>query len=107
MTEFQKLLDAKAKEAGWENFAQVFQKGELTFNVMPIITAAAHRYAEGGKWISVKDKLPDERQQVLCFASGERIFTAICVNRGFLTWDEYEECELVTHWQPLPQPPTI
>ena len=55
-------------------------------------------------WISVEDRLPEEGQKVICYRDTEiaQIFIT--------TWSEtekvYEKWNAVTHWQPLPLPPT-
>ena len=78
-----------------------------------LITAgfiADHLIANGvtvQEWISVKDRLPEEGDIVLCYMEfGEQ---------RIAQWDESENCwagqlidyhkEQVTHWMPLPQPP--
>ena len=59
-------------------------------------------------WISVNDRLPEERKDVLCLfqdKEGER-------NRVEISWIDSVRCFMyedifgkVTHWQPLPEPP--
>ena len=46
------------------------------------------------KWISVEDRLPEERIPVLCFGFGNQVF--IC--NSPLVGE-------ITHWIPLPTPP--
>ena len=59
-------------------------------------------------WISVKDKFPEERRDVLCiFQDKERHRRRIEISwvdsaRCFLFEDIYGQ---VTHWMPLPEPP--
>lgn len=59
-------------------------------------------------WISVTERLPEERLLVLCYISlsppGEiyRDIQKVLSQRGGL-WDDYGSC--VTHWQPLPPAP--
>ena len=69
------------------------------------------------KWISVKDRLPDEEKPYIIYVKGhqgagdEQMIVYwdasrrdFCVGEeGWPIDDEYSE---VTHWQPLPQPPT-
>ena len=54
------------------------------------------------EWISVKDRLPDEKTRVLVFAphSDIKIDTARIIGRMWVRWNEN-----ITHWQPLPEPP--
>jgi hypothetical protein len=56
-------------------------------------------------WISVDDRLPDDLQVVLCAFNRVEVDTAIYSERRFM--DTCCACKryLVTHWQPLPEPP--
>lgn len=71
------------------------------------------------EWISVKDKMPDKRQQVL-FTNGFTVLKGIFVplfsneyrdienvfcgeNGGIFTTENWN----VTHWMPLPNPPSV
>ena len=60
------------------------------------------------QWISVEERLPDEREVVMCWPKAY-------VHPIFCKWDESNLCwdndcwtfgrGLITHWMPLPQPP--
>lgn len=53
------------------------------------------------EWISVKDKLPEDDGHYMCALT----FEIIVIN----TWYEGKwvaDSEYVTHWMPLPEPPT-
>lgn len=54
------------------------------------------------EWISVKDRLPEEKTRVLVFVprSGLKIDTDRIVGRIWVRWNGR-----VTHWMPLPEPP--
>lgn len=57
------------------------------------------------EWISVKDRLPEKRKDVLCCFNGIRKMVEISwmdSTRCFLYEDIYGK---VTHWMPLPEPP--
>lgn len=59
-------------------------------------------------WISVKDRLPEEGSEVLaCLSNPYSVFTAD-YNRGYFDLLGYlgNGKEQVTHWMPLPEPPT-
>ena len=57
------------------------------------------------QWISVEDKLPDELQSVLSFASYDGVFQsnyrAGNFKKTLVVWEHLN----VTHWMPLPSPP--
>ncbi len=71
------------------------------------------------EWISVKDRLPEVYERVLCILNGEQIVLQLEKEspafeesfKEFLYWhepfDEYMQIEWheVTHWMPLPKPP--
>jgi hypothetical protein len=63
-------------------------------------------------WISVEERLPDHRNDVLCFVvsnEGETSIKSSHLNpakTGFYVEYEFDEpIEKVTHWMPLPLPP--
>lgn len=65
------------------------------------------------EWISVKDRLPDVPKDdymsdyVLAYDKNAGIWVAFFCSSGY--WCEARECvsfENVTHWMPLPEPPT-
>ena len=71
-----------------------------------INNAVSSRIAElENQWISVEDKLPDELQSVLSFASYDGVFQsnyrAGNFKKTLVVWEHLN----VTHWMPLPEPP--
>ncbi len=64
------------------------------------------------EWISIKDKLPKDRQEILIFED-ECIYLGNYVNGEFLdcVMDEmsgdYYRCPLATHWMETPKHPTL
>ena len=54
------------------------------------------------EWISVKDRLPEEKTRVLVFVphSSIKIDTDRIVGRIWVRWNGH-----ITHWMPLPEPP--
>lgn len=69
------------------------------------------------EWISVEDRLPDAEQDVLCFCTrhssvGMTVagLFARSLDDDQLEWmsfeTEYETKYTVTHWMPLPAPPS-
>lgn len=65
------------------------------------------------EWISVKDKLPDDGQQVLAYYTGveeidepPKVRTTFYFgfNNGFSCVKHYGS---VSHWMPIPEPPEV
>lgn len=63
-------------------------------------------YVPRQQWISVKDRLPDDEKDVLCYL-GDAILRFTTV--GYLLDGEWRgdgfPLRYVTHWMPLPEPP--
>lgn len=58
------------------------------------------------KWISVKDRLPEEGETVLCYYESDLI--GVCTRLHKIWEDSYgywESDDAITHWMPLPEPP--
>lgn len=59
-------------------------------------------------WISIEDRLPEDNTEVLIWHKGE---CQICLWETSSWFDELRvddpKPEDVTHWMPLPDPPTI
>lgn len=62
-------------------------------------------------WISVKDRLPDEETEYLCWF-GDYYFGAfarVCrwnkIRGAFWCYSDNAKWPFVTHWMPLPEPP--
>ncbi len=67
------------------------------------------------KWINVKDRLPSETGNVVVYLEGpdsksiEQINCYICPEYGFVIWETLDDEDVegwVTHWMPMPEPPT-
>lgn len=56
------------------------------------------------KWISVKDRLPEENKEVLCFNNSGFIVQNSWL--GLTDQDDKWFKRVFTHWMPLPEPPT-
>lgn len=62
-------------------------------------------------WISVKDRLPEAEKLCLLFGREEYEIGRITNDGIFDIWEDYKfsaemEPEMITHWMPLPAPPT-
>ena len=80
---------------------------------------AATAQVEADKWISVDDQLPEMYKRVLikadssCVASREpnSALNKYWGINGDWVWavvnDSYYDSHMVTHWRPLPEPPTV
>ena len=70
--------------------------------------------AESNRWISVKERLPDEDVNVLCYSHGDYIEAYYCsVDKVFKpeldgvgTFENDVYTIDVTHWMPLPEKPS-
>lgn len=59
------------------------------------------------EWISVKDRLPEESDDVLAYTIWDDIVVCFLEEDSDVwmhTWG-YLEKEFVTHWMPIPEPP--
>ena len=56
------------------------------------------------KWISVKDRLPEDDGEVLILVNGRRVYLGYYKNRECLN-NILVEGEIVTHWMPIPETP--
>lgn len=63
------------------------------------------------KWISVKDRLPEEGQ--VCFVYCKENDRLECVPYVgswplvMINWEKGESTDPVTHWMPIPEPPRV
>jgi hypothetical protein len=85
----------------------------LSHRIMDDLKKAGCEHA-APKWVDVKERLPEDGQQVLAWEKGGRCVTAIWKEHNpvgsFLAYsyftEELEEAEEITHWMPLPSPPS-
>ena len=85
----------------------------VKMNYVENITLADHLIANGvtvQEWISVKNRLPENDQVVLCFMKDKAFGTFRVFQWNYIDWqwndgNEWFDEKDVTHWMPLPQPP--
>ena len=83
----------------------------ITLNDKAIIQALKN-FAEVTKWIDVNERLPDKEGDYLCVMSNNNINPFVIikpfVNGMFYVTEWYKENvgRKVTHWMPLPEPPS-
>ncbi|WP_420914423.1 DUF551 domain-containing protein [Flavonifractor plautii] len=75
--------------------------GPISYTAATSTTGRADSMSE---WISVKERLPEEKQRVIVRC--ERIGTSV----GWILWGEWmtdigPSAGKITHWMPLPDPP--
>jgi hypothetical protein len=56
-------------------------------------------------WISVKEKLPEERRLVIASRPDDWVFPGFMKDDSWYNAIDYLREYHVTHWQPLPAPP--
>jgi len=67
-------------------------------------------YKAAQQWISVKERLPEENDEVLIYTEGKHIYMAR-IYKGNEAYPISNGCgccgseERYTHWMPLPEPP--
>ena len=84
----------------------------LTSDVKDIAIQAMHDYASTrsmeSQWIDVKERLPENEDTVLISNINTQSLTttAIHIDGKFFMLELQQIADEVTHWMPLPQPPT-
>lgn len=77
-----------------------------------LIGIATLLYEENGwrkqEWISVEDRLPEEREHVIVFGEDGLVGEAWHKKEGLFWWmDDRDGIAAATHWMPLPEPPKM
>ena len=99
-------MDVREKR---EKLIEILRKPIFPHELVVTIEAVADYLRDNGvtvqEWISVKDKLPEDQEEVLvCTCSKNGIRN---IDKGYMAIDRFihRGCAEVTHWMPLPQPP--
>ena len=97
----EKLIDIVEYYA---DFLDLERKEDIVDRIMELLATDNN---VGDKWISVKDRLPENGQYAVLFDEKER-YMGMGEFRGTFWYDSnHQKCGLdeVTHWMPLPEPP--
>lgn len=108
-----RLIDADAFDNVLKDAQTECQKngGNFRFGVLNNVRANLAKAPTVGGWISVKDRLPEEKLGACIVYDGFKVQHADhYIIHGEHFWDtpdcyESEEITGVTHWMPLPKPP--
>lgn len=73
---------------------------------MYLAWCAAKSHAEQSEWISVKDRLPESSKRYLTFSSFYMQVVTAYYSVDRMMWLGVCRAGEITHWQPLPAPPT-
>jgi hypothetical protein len=57
------------------------------------------------EWISVEEKLPNNGDSVLCFRELDNWYVVCDYLKRTFVFGDMEKAHLISHWQPLPEPP--
>ena len=96
-----------------EKLVELLCSNSLHRDGVTMYDVADHLIAHGvtvQEWISVKDRLPEERVAVLCIGSRGGMFVSNCwrisnTAPGGKIWINGQGWRTFTHWAHLPQPP--
>ena len=88
---------------------QIMRLPAIDQETLPIVQELKQQLEKAtakNEWISVKDRMPEQNEQVLCYYHYEpKSPDVICQNTYFNNGIWMSETSKVTHWMPLPEPP--
>lgn len=92
------IVEAYADFLDWDT------KEEMVDSIMEFLATDNN---VGHKWISVKDRLPEHGDIVLCHTKHDDLLVFQWCEMSHRWVDQYEDYrqDYITHWMPLPQPP--
>ena len=61
---------------------------------------------DAGPWVRVEDRLPEKGNPVLVITASGYYHAAELIGTSFYDTGRLERVGIVTHWMPLPEPPT-
>jgi len=71
--------------------------------VSAVTAVRAADVVERHRWISVKERMPEDGKNVLAYEGGGFYFLDWCCDGDWVVASE--STAVVTHWMPLPEPP--
>jgi hypothetical protein len=83
--------------------SQVWQNGRASA-FMEYVNEMKRRLQSEARWIPVSERLPEKDVPVLGTFAGKPAVDTCCFGEG--KWWQLSHEILVTHWKPLPTPPT-
>lgn len=92
-----------------EKLIEILRKPIFPHELVDPIEAVADYLLDNGvtvqEWISVKDRLPEDQEEVLVYTRSKNGIRNI--DKGYMAIDHFihRGCAEVTHWMPLPEPP--
>lgn len=93
-------------ESGITNYKQRLRSGEYAYDHIEFAWEMWQARAAQSEWISVEERLPETETSVLVFTERGYIFLSWASNEDVFWFYNEDENDRVTHWQPLPAPPT-
>ena len=88
------------EQCPYEKECDSFESGNIYRDASAYITQLEARVP---KWISVKDRLPEDDDDVLIFSNERVIFVGCYKNGQWISYSLYAIYgNVVTHWMPLP-----
>ncbi len=72
-----------------------------------MLKASLEKLNKKDDWIDVNDRLPEHRTTILVYTDSKRLVALYNADDGFYVFPHENYLDrCVTHWQPLPEPPT-
>ena len=99
-----RLIDADALHQAFEN-AKWYDNNDRDLIAEDILMDAPTIESPVAQWTSVKDGLPEDRKNVLCLCKNNGMTVSRVTFRcgNIVSFGQHRG---VTHWMPLPEPPT-
>lgn len=93
-------------ESGIANYKQRLKTGEYAYDHIKFAWGMWQARAAQSEWISVEDRLPESSKRYLTFNSFYMQVVTAYYSVDRMMWLGVCRAGEITHWQPLPLPPT-